>query len=260
MLTVNGTGNYQGFEVATSGTTRMVIVSNGTDGYISTRQTGMNLIFETSSASEKMRITSAGNVLIGMTTDTGIKLYVQGTFTASTTLASGYAHTLQNASTASGASCLFVDCYSASSSAYALSVRTNNGNSYPFQVRADGLIYMPNTYYNTGGGSGTVSISSSGELYRATSSIKYKENVIDYNKGLAEVLQLRPVYYNVKRKDDNNLYAGLIAEEIEELGLKEFVQYAENGTPDSIYYPNMIALLTKSIQELNDKLVRNNIN
>ena len=76
MLTVNGTGNFQGFEVATSGTTRMTMVSNGIDGYVSTRQTSMNLIFETDSASEKMRITSAGSVLIGKTSSTGGVLQV----------------------------------------------------------------------------------------------------------------------------------------------------------------------------------------
>jgi len=67
ILTINGTGNYQGFEIGTSGTTRMTMVSNGTDGYISTRQTGMNIIFEAGAASEKMRITSTGNVGIGET-------------------------------------------------------------------------------------------------------------------------------------------------------------------------------------------------
>jgi len=64
MLTVNGTGNYQGFEVATSGTSRVIMLSDGTNGYISTRQSGMGLIFETGAASQKMAITSAGNILL----------------------------------------------------------------------------------------------------------------------------------------------------------------------------------------------------
>ena len=34
------------------------------------------------------------------------------------------------------------------------------------------------------------------------------------------------------------------------LGLNEFVQYAEDGTPDALAYANMVALLTKAIQEL----------
>ena len=38
------------------------------------------------------------------------------------------------------------------------------------------------------------------------------------------------------------------------LGLTEFVQYAEDGTPDALSYSQMIALLTKSIQELTAKV------
>lgn len=67
MLTLNGTGNYQGLEIATSGTARMTMLTDsvGSLGYISTRQAGMSLIFEAGAASEKMRITSTGNVGIG---------------------------------------------------------------------------------------------------------------------------------------------------------------------------------------------------
>jgi hypothetical protein len=33
------------------------------------------------------------------------------------------------------------------------------------------------------------------------------------------------------------------------------VQYAEDGTPDALAYSNMIALLTKAIQEMNTKII-----
>lgn len=67
VLTVNGGGNYQGYEVSTSNVTRMTMVSDGNNGYLSTRVAGMCLIFEAGAASEKMRITSDGNVGIGIT-------------------------------------------------------------------------------------------------------------------------------------------------------------------------------------------------
>ena len=66
-------------------------------------------------------------------------------------------------------------------------------------------------------------------------------------------MQMRPVYYKGKNDGDTQ-YAGLIAEEINDLGLVEFVQYAEDETPDALYYANMIALMTKAIQELNAKV------
>jgi hypothetical protein len=64
MLTVNGTGNYQGLEIASSDVARMTLLTDGAGslGYVSTRQAGMSLIFETGAANEKMRIDSVGTV------------------------------------------------------------------------------------------------------------------------------------------------------------------------------------------------------
>jgi hypothetical protein len=73
--------------------------------------------------------------------------------------------------------------------------------------------------------------------------------VNDATHGLAEVLALRPVTY--KGKNDGDLvFGGLIAEEVHEAGLTEFVQYAEDGSPDSLAYANMVSLAFKAIQEL----------
>jgi len=61
---------------------------------------------------------------------------------------------------------------------------------------------------------------------------------------------MHPVYYKSKNiKEKNIQFAGLIAEEIHDLGLTEFVQYATDGTPDALAYSNMIALAFKAIQE-----------
>jgi len=96
---------------------------------------------------------------------------------------------------------------------------------------------------------------SDGQLCRSTSSLKYKKDVIDYDKGLNIINQIRPVYYKGKsEKDGNTQYAGLIAEEIDALGLKEFVQYASDGTPDALSYSNMVALAFKGIQELSAQI------
>ena len=140
------------------------------------------------------------------------------------------------------------------SSNYALAV----SNSVPydlFLVRNDGLINTGtrsgSPYNNTSGAAANMVVNSQGTLERSTSSLKYKKEVRDYDKGLSEVIQMRPVYYKgIGESDGDKQYAGLIAEEINELGLTEFVVYAEDGSPDALAYQNMIALLTKAIQEL----------
>ena len=132
-------------------------------------------------------------------------------------------------------------------------------------IRNDGAFFTgtaaSSPYNNTSGSAANLVVTSAGSLERSTSSIKYKKDVKDYDKGLAEVLKMRPVYYkSINEREKDLQFSGLIAEEIHELGLTEFVQYAEDGTPDALAYQNMIALLTKAIQELSEKLVRNNIN
>ncbi len=114
-----------------------------------------------------------------------------------------------------------------------------------------GNIKVPSTYNLTTGTAANMHVDSNGFFYRSTSSLKYKTDVRDYDKGLNEIMQLQPKYY--KGKDDGNVqFAGLIAEDVHDLGLTEFVQYADDETPDALAYPNMIALLTKAIQELKE--------
>jgi hypothetical protein len=117
------------------------------------------------------------------------------------------------------------------------------------QLRVTGNIVNPGTWGTTTGSAANMHVDSNGTFFRSTSSLKYKKEVRDYDKGLNEVMQLQPKYY--KGKDDGDIqFAGLIAEDVHDLGLTEFVQYADDKTPDALAYPNMIALLTKAIQEL----------
>jgi len=175
---------------------------------------------------ERMRITSGGNVGIGNTGSSTYKLLVTGNTTDGSTF-----------------------------SFYAF----NSANVDLFGIRTDGAIYTGaagNSPYNlTTPSAANCFINTNGYLYRSTSSLKYKKNIQDYTKGLAELLQLRPVSYeSINEEEAGNIYAGLIAEEVHDLGLTEFVQYRTDGTPDALSYANMIALLTKAIQEQNQTI------
>jgi hypothetical protein len=202
-----------------------------TDAYMAFKTRGGGTL------SEKMRILSNGNLLIGSFIDQGSwKAQVTGNMFIRGSVAT------------SAASALYID---------------NSSGTELFLVRNDGFFrtgtaaVSPYNYTSAAAANGY--IDTDGALRRSTSSLKYKTDVRDYDKGLNQVLQMRSVYYK-GINDGEKQFAGLIAEEIHDLGMTEFVQYAEDGTPDALAYSNMIALLTKAVQELNEKLVRNNIN
>jgi hypothetical protein len=121
-------------------------------------------------------------------------------------------------------------------------------------LRGDGLIntgLATNSPYNaTTGNAANANLGSDGILRRSTSSLKYKTDVQNTTHGLAEVLALRPVTYKGKSEaDGDTVFGGLIAEEVHEAGLTEFVQYAQDGSPDALAYGNMVSLAFKAIQE-----------
>ena len=131
------------------------------------------------------------------------------------------------------------------------------GGAERMRIGSAGLLTVNSliSTYTTSSGANMYVNPSTGEISRSTSSIKYKKNVENYTKGLAEVMQLRAVSYEGKSEiDAGKTFAGFIAEEIHDLGLTEFVQYAEDGSPDALSYQNMVALLTKAIQELSAKV------
>jgi hypothetical protein len=139
------------------------------------------------------------------------------------------------------------------SSAYSLEV-TESGGIVQFTIRNDGIILTGtdtlSPYNNTTASAANLFVTSGGELQRSTSSLKYKKNVQDAPYGLQELMALRAVTYQGKSASDGNtVYGGLIAEEVDAAGLQEFVQYADDGTPDALAYGNMVSLCIKAIQE-----------
>lgn len=171
---------------------------------------------------ESARIDSSGNLLVGTTSATSSsRIAVKSSGSGNTTLNSFF----QN-----------------SAATTLLSIRddgyfvTGTAANSPYNATTGSAV---NCFINTDGG-----------LYRSTSSIKYKTNVQDATHGLSAVLKLRPVTYEGKAEvDAGKTFGGLIAEEVHDAGLTEFVQYAEDGTPDALAYSQMVSLAFKAIQE-----------
>jgi len=119
------------------------------------------------------------------------------------------------------------------------SVFNSYGNAGEFRIYGNG------TAQNTTGTYGTIS------------DLRLKDNIINSTNKLEDLLKVRIVNYNLK-KNPNEKLLGVIAQELEEIfpSLVDTNDDGIKGVKMSIFIPMII----KAIQELNDKLVKNNIN
>jgi hypothetical protein len=154
--------------------------------------------------------------------------------------------------TDTGAGNLYVKGGGSAGGAYPLIVH-NSSSTELCLVRDDGYFktglasFSP--YNLTTGSAANLFVASDGGLARSTSSIRYKTDVQNAIHGLNELLKLRAVTYKGKN-DGDIVFGGLIAEEVNDIGLTEFVQYNDAGEPDALAYGNMVSLCVKAIQEL----------
>jgi len=175
--------------------------------------------------SEKMRITSGGNVGIN-TSATTVKLYTRSD--------------------------------TATSASYALGCE--NGSVNLFLIRGDGNINLglaANSPYNSSTTGRTAVINSNGDLGYLVSTRESKSN-IESIKNVDFINKLNPVQFNYRKKDNltneftdelyDNITYGFIADEVEQVN-KELVMYNQDNSLAGVEYNSMIAILTKAIQE-----------
>jgi len=139
-----------------------------------------------------------------------------------------------------------------------------------FSVGGDGVIKSKATYDRTYSYSSNMYVTSNGYFGRVTSALKYKTDVeeVDLSNGYAErILQLKPKSWHDKAQlerynsgEDIHLdrIYGLIAEDVEQVGLSEYVTYAydENGIKETegIQYDRLWTLLIPVVKDHKERL------
>jgi hypothetical protein len=96
--------------------------------------------------------------------------------------------------------------------------------------------------------SATAVCQNAGVLSSCSSSIRYKENVKDADFGLNDILQMRPVTFKWKGRDENDF--GLIAEEVAKIN-PLFVTYKDKKI-EGVKYAQLTAVLVNAIKALKD--------
>ena len=189
-----------------------------------------NMVFSSGGATERMRIDSSGNVLVGSTSNAnGARMYA-------------LAGSAQHAAT-----------FSSPNKDYAPIEVVNSGGT-----GAD--VRVLQVFRTAAGGSnvGSITYNGTSTTYGTSSDYRLKENVQPMSGGLDKVSKLKPCTYNFK---SNGLKSeGFIAHELQELipqavvGQKDAV--AEDGSiiPQQVDYSKIVVHLVSAIQELKAEL------
>lgn len=259
MLTLQKSSTAVEFNIISSPSHASVINLGDTGDYNICRIKGDNsnnsLQFQTNNA-ERMRIDSSGNV--------GILNTSPSSYGNASELVVG-SHSIDDAgitiatTTNSSARIQFSDN---TSSPFVGAIEYAHSNNHMFfytdgnqvlKITNNGFMQSPPTAGNTTSASSNMHVTVGGEFAKSTSSERYKNTINDATHGLAELLKLRSVTYK-GNNDGDTIFGGLIAEEVHDAGLTEFVVYDEEDRPDALHYPHMIALCVKAIQELEAKV------
>ena len=265
---VGGGIGFQGNDGANVGVTFASI--NGSKENATNGNYASYLSFKTrahaASLVEAMRITSAGNVGIGTSLPTfaaGTGLQVKGAGFTSVRVTSGalvgtdfshdasggYVYVRDNLPLIIGTNNTERVRIDSSGNLLVGTTSTATPTTSTAYIYAGGLRINPNL--NTASNAANLFWeASTGQFWRSTSSLRYKTNVQSYGGGLEKVAKLRPVTYNsINGPEPEKSFAGFIAEEVNDAGLIEFVEFDADGRPDSLAYANMVSLLTAAIQE-----------
>lgn len=106
-------------------------------------------------------------------------------------------------------------------------------------------------------------VSSEGTYNSASSSKRYKQDIAPYSVDIDKLLLLEPVSFRYKQSvaefgDDADVAHGFIAEQADEIGLTEFVDYEldeeGNPRPDNFRYIDFTAALLGAVKQLNARV------
>jgi hypothetical protein len=220
--------------------------------------------FMSNGGTERMRITSGGNVLIGTTTTpSGTKFYTALGDTEGFRFGNwqSYTYTPNNAWIAENT--WFDGNFKRITTGYAYALYSDAASGFQIRVSGTsstnsliswllGITVLPN---------GTVYNYNNSTTWQQTSDIKIKQNVRPISNVLDKITALNPTHFEYKNKPGQTK-TGFIAQEFEQVfpghvsefePSKEYKEYFEEGETMKLIDADLIPYLVKAIQELNAK-------
>lgn len=117
-------------------------------------------------------------------------------------------------------------------------------------ITASGVITFADVYNRTNSGR-AVFVASNGVMGIGASSERFKENIVDADIDVDAVANIRVRNFTFKPdfSDDDSVQVGVIAEELIELGLEQFVFFDDEGVPDGVAYDKLALALIPLVQK-----------
>ncbi|MDR1015727.1 MAG: DUF859 family phage minor structural protein [Coriobacteriales bacterium] len=158
----------------------------------------------------------------------------------------------------------YIDFHSLGGSDYTSRI-INSSGSWTLQVIAGegsgtGPLYLralhtfvPSAYADTTSAGANVSVGSTGQLYRSTSSRRYKKNIEPQEADLGAVDGLMLCTWEPARDDlgiDEGRYAGLVAEDVSDALGGLYVTLDSEGRPDAIEWAAVTGYLVEQVKDL----------
>ena len=201
-----------------------------------------------STPSERMRITSAGNILAGTSTVYDNALLTLQKSVSSSSIGGGTITNIYNSGAASTTRLYNTVLRVASNSSSAdcnIVITDNTAYNYFFGGNAG-------TLYCLAGTSGGVGLTQGATSWSSLSDATLKNVTGTYTTALADIAEIEPVKFTWKSDTENKPQVGVLAQSVQKV-VPEAVNTDDEGIL-SVRYTDMIPLLIASIQELNAKV------
>jgi hypothetical protein len=213
--------------------------------------------------------TGVFNVFVGRITGTGITTGYSNTivgdnagsgFTTGSVTNNSFFGSGSGSAITSGSSNTIIGCYTGNQGGLDIRTASNyivlsDGSGNPnLYLDNNKDIFVPKVYVSTTASAANMFVTSGGQFVRSTSALKYKQDIRDLE--FIDINKFRPVRYKSKSEgDDQTLdHFGIIADEVDQAGIKELVSYGAEGEVEGFQYERLTVVLLKTIQDLQKRI------
>ena len=128
-------------------------------------------------------------------------------------------------------------------------------------VRLTSATYTLTIPWDTSSSAANMFLDANGRIWKSSSARKYKQDIEDADVDVAAVLRMRPRTWRDRGEVERDpscdtRYVGFVAEELDEIGLGQFVTRTPDGEVEGIAYDRLVAAIIPVLRDLDARLAR----